>query len=144
MHEAIQSETSPLKSLQSKFPNIMDRTSCSDIHNEERIVKECEGLLTIAEMFDLNDKVFEIGIHGSAPVMYLIVGETEHGGYVVKKLYNYKSREFDQFEFESWDPHDYPEYKKIADFLDNPEGFKTFNSGNWIMSMDLRNEVIEK
>lgn len=141
MEEAIQPEAISIKSLQTRFPNLVDRATCSDIHNEEEIIKECEGLLTIAEMFDLKDKVFEIGIHGSVPVMYLIVGVKEGGGYVLEKLYNHKSPYFDKFEFENWDSHDYPDYKKIADFLDNPEGFKTFKSGNWIMSMDLRNET---
>jgi len=140
--ESTQSETKSLDSLQYQFPNLINSTLSSDVKNETRIIEECGGLLTVSEMFNLNDEVFEIGIHGSVPVMHLIVGKKEHGGYIVKKLYNFVSRDSDQFLFENWDPHDYPDYKKLADFLDNPEGFETYKTGgNWMMSMRLQNNV---
>ena len=140
--ESIQPETKSLESLKSQFPNLINSTASSDIKNEKVIIEECGGLLTVAEMLDLKDKVFEIGIHGSVPVMYLIVEKNEDDSHIVKKLYNFVSETSDQFVFENWDPHDYPNFKKLSDFLDKPEGFKTFKTGgNWTMSMDLQNNV---
>ncbi len=146
MSETMFANTPSFESLASKFPNLVHSTAGSDVKDEALLIERCAGLITVAEMFELEDKVVEIAAHGSVPVLLFSVGKREDGGNIVKKVFNHKTQYghtlYDTFEFENWDPHDYPEFIKLSDFFDNPEGFSVSRAagsagGNWLMTMEI-------
>lgn len=130
----------PIERLQSTFPNLINSTAYSDEKNPEKIVKKCSDLLAFAEIFDLEEKVHEIGIHGSTPVMWVVVGRNDSEQRIVEKIYNFKHEHegeiYDTYELEGgWDPHNYEGYESLASMLEIQEGFDVYHGLNWKLTM---------
>jgi hypothetical protein len=123
-----------------RFPNLRHSVAASDKKLEAQVIRECYDLLSFSELLGFSRQVWEIGIHGSVPVMYVSVGtKDDDQGRIVKKIYNfkhnYKGNMHDTYEFEIWDPHNFPEFKNIADMLDSPDGFESGRAGNYYLTM---------
>jgi hypothetical protein len=102
--ELIKNPHNKISELRENFPNIK-LNPISIERNEEKIIKECEDLLALAELYSFEDKVYEIGVAGSLPEMAVDRGAKEpenadESGRVFGKLY----QDSDYIWAENWDP----------------------------------------
>lgn len=139
--QKIEKETT-LKDLKEKFPLLITSLAGSDEKDEQKVIEKCGDLLALAEIFEIENKVWEIGMHGKIPVMWVSVGKKDESGFdsghMVKKIYNTKTKHIksgqitDSYEFDNWDPQQFDGFEKIADALaGNVEGFESSKSGGY-------------
>lgn len=91
------------------YPNLTS-ISADGYESGMVILSECAGLLALVELYDLQDRVFRIEIHGSSPVIYLILDPNPNDptleSFKLGKIYEY-SRSTDTppvYCTEGWDP----------------------------------------
>ncbi len=95
--------------FKSTYPNLASITADGS-ESPEYILELSVGLLALVELYDLQERVFRIEIHGSSPVVYLILDPNPNDPtleqFKVGKIYEYSrsNNAPPSYCTEGWDP----------------------------------------
>jgi hypothetical protein len=96
----------------------------------EYVYELCKDLISLAELYNLTDRVREIGVHGSIPTMLVLLGEEpDRNGKLIEKFGRLYVRDISgqppQYVTNGWDP----------ELLSLPRGEQLFFGDMWAIDV---------